>query len=213
MQIFHAGDLVRARRDRWRVVNAISFDGCQLVTMTGATPGNHGLERQLLAPFDAIDRVRLSPAPRLCSAVRWRHALRGLLNQGLPGELRATAHAHIDLLPHQLQPALAVVGGLGCRLLLADDVGLGKTIEAGAIVAELRTRGAADRVLILTPPGLREQWAQELASRFHIPTDIVDFRAVRERVATLRPGMNPWTTWPVAVASVDYVKRPEVLRA
>jgi superfamily II DNA or RNA helicase len=213
MQIFHAGDLVRARRDRWRVVNATSFDGCQLITIAGATPGNHGVERQLLAPFDAIDHVLFSQAARICSAVRWRHALCGLLNQGLPGELRATAHAHIDLLPHQLQPALAVVGGLGCRLLLADDVGLGKTIEAGAIVAELRARGTADHVLILSPPGLREQWAQELLARFGIRADIVDFRAVRERIGHLRPGVNPWTTWPIVVASVDYVKRPEVLRA
>jgi superfamily II DNA or RNA helicase len=145
--------------------------------------------------------------------VRWRRALRDRLHRGVPGELRAMADANIDLLPHQLQPALAVVRGLGCRLLLADDVGLGKTIEAGAIIAELRSRGAADRVLILTPPGLREQWAQELLGRFDIRADIVDFRGVRERVATLRPGVNPWTTWPVAIASVDYVKQPEVLGA
>jgi superfamily II DNA or RNA helicase len=213
MQIFHGGELVRARRDRWRVVNTTRFDSCQLVTLAGATGTNHGVERTLLTPFDTIDRIPSSQAPRMSGAVRWRCALRSLLHQGLPGELRATANADIDLLPHQLQPALAVVAGLGCRLLLADDVGLGKTIEAGAIVAELRARGVADRVLILTPPGLREQWAQELLTRFAIRADIVDFRAVRERVATLRPGVNPWTTWPVAISSVDYVKRPEVLRA
>ena len=212
MQIFHAGELVRARSDRWRVVNTTRFDGCQLVTLAGATAANHGVERILLTPFDAIDRIPSSQAPRMSGAVRWRCALRSLLHQGLPGELRATANADIDLLPHQLQPVLAVVAGLGCRLLLADDVGLGKTIEAGAIVAELRARGVADRVLILTPPGLREQWAEELLARFAIRADIVDFRAVRERVATLRAGVNPWATWPVAIASVDYVKRPEALR-
>jgi superfamily II DNA or RNA helicase len=213
MQIFHVGELVRARRDRWRVVDTKTFAGCHLITMSGATAANYGVERRLLAPFDAIDRVPSSHAPRLAGAGRWRRALRDLLHRGVPGELRATANANIDLLPHQLQPALAVVRGLGCRLLLADDVGLGKTIEAGAIVAELRSRGAADRVLILTPPGLREQWAQELLQRFDIRADIVDFRSVRERGAALRPGLNPWTTWPVAIASVDYVKRPEVLRA
>jgi superfamily II DNA or RNA helicase len=213
MQIFHVGELVHARRDRWRVVDTKAFDGCQLITIAGATTANYGVERRLLAPFDAIDRIPSSHAPRLVGAVRWRRALRDRLRRGVPGELRATANANIDLLPHQLQPALAVVRGLGCRLLLADDVGLGKTIEAGAIIAELRSRGAADRVLILTPPGLREQWAQELLGRFAIRADIVDFRGVRERVATLRPGVNPWTTWPVAIASVDYVKQPEVLRA
>jgi superfamily II DNA or RNA helicase len=213
MQIFHVGEHVRARRDRWRVIDAKAFEGCQLITIAGATAGNHGVERRLLAPFDTVDRIASSRDPRRVGAGRWRHALRGLLHRGAPGDLRATANADIDLLPHQLQPALAVVSGLGCRLLLADDVGLGKTIEAGAIVAELRARGAADRVLILTPPGLREQWAQELRARFRIPADIVDFRSVRDRVAALRPGVNPWATWPVAIVSIDYVKRPEVLRA
>src|SRR5499427_115871 len=212
MQIFHAGELVRVRGERWRIVSTTPFDGCQLVAIAGATMGNYGVERQLLAPFDAIDPVPSAQTPRMAGTVRWRRALRDLLHRGLPGELRATANAAIELLPHQLQPALAVVDGLGCRLLLADDVGLGKTIEAGAIVAELRARGVADRVLILTPPGLREQWAEELLARFAIRADIVDFRAVRERVGTLRPGVNPWTTWPIAIASVDYVKRPEVLR-
>jgi superfamily II DNA or RNA helicase len=213
MQIFHVGELVRTRRDRWRVVDTKAFDDCQLVTIAGATATNHGVERRLLAPFDAIERIPSSDVPRFVGAVRWRRALRDRLHQGVPAELRAVSNASIDLLPHQLQPALAVVRGLGCRLLLADDVGLGKTIEAGAIVAELRSRGVADRVLILTPPGLREQWAQELLGRFDIRADIVDFRGVRERVATLRPGVNPWTTWPVAIASVDYVKQPDVLRA
>ena len=48
--------------------------------------------------------------------------------------------------------------GLGTRLLLADAVGLGKTIQAGLVVAELLARGSIDRVLVLTPPGLRDQW-------------------------------------------------------
>src|SRR5215470_12829898 len=106
MQIFHPGESVRARRDRWRVVNTTRADGCQLVTLVGATAANGGVERTLLAPFDTIDRIRSSQAPRMAGAVRWRRALRGLLHRGLPGELRATARADIDLLPHQLQPAL-----------------------------------------------------------------------------------------------------------
>ena len=67
--------------------------------------------------------------------------------------LCAAGRARIDLLPHQLEPAIALIRGHGCRLLLADDVGLGKTIQAGLAIAELRARGAADRVLIVTPAG------------------------------------------------------------
>jgi len=106
---------------------------------------------------------------------------------------------------------VAVLRGDGCRLLLADEVGLGKTIQACVLVDELRARGVADRVLILTPPGLRDQWQHELHRRFHLDSTIVDARAVRRRVADLPPDVNPWTTWPVVIASVDYVKRPEVL--
>jgi len=119
----------------------------------------------------------------------------------------------MDVLPHQLEPAVSLLRGDGCRILLADEVGLGKTIQACLIVAELRARGAADRVLVLTPPGLRDQWHEELARRFAIDATIADFRAVRRRAADLPPDLNPWTTWPVAIASIDYVKRPEVLRA
>ena len=51
---------------------------------------------------------------------------------------------------------------MGTRVLIADEVGLGKTIQAGLIIAELRARGAADKVLIVTPAGLRDQWIDEL---------------------------------------------------
>ena len=214
MQIFHSGEMVRARGDRWYVRETRAFAGCQLITMAGASESNHGVDRGLLVPFDSIDRVPASSIerPRRVGRRRWRRALRTALSRGLPGQLHAVASADIDLLPHQLTPALAAIEGKGCRFLLADDVGLGKTIQASAIVAELRARGAADRVLILTPPGLREQWAAELSERFHLHVSVVDFRAVRERLAALRSHVNPWATWATAIASVDYVKRPEVLR-
>ncbi len=69
-------------------------------------------------------------------------------------------------LPHQLEPALAVVRHDARRLLLADAVGLGKTIEAGLVLAELRARSMLDRALVLAPPGLCDQWCAELTSRF-----------------------------------------------
>ena len=97
-------------------------------------------------------------------------------------------------MPHQLEPALAVIRGRGSRLLLADDVGLGKTIQAGLIVSELLARNAIDRVLILTPAGLREQWEQELARRFAIAAAAVDGRVLRRLATTLPIGVNPWST-------------------
>ena len=208
------GDLVRVRRHRWRVADVRAYDRCQLVTLSGAGAPNVGVERRVIAPFDLIEPLDRPTAPRFVHSGRWRRACRALLaHHTPPGGLRSPLRARMDLLPHQLEPAMAIVGGLGSRVLLADAVGLGKTIQAALIVAELRARGAAERVLILTPAGLRDQWASELARRFDLDATIVDFRAVRHRVATLPVGVNPWTTTELAIASIDYVKRPEVLRA
>ena len=214
MQILRAGMIVHARRHRWRVVETRAYDDCQLITLSPLGPSNRGVETQLLVPFDAVEPIHTPRQLRIVRTPRWRRACRDLLSRGFSeAHLRAAAGAHIDLLPYQLEPAIALIRGHGCRLLLADDVGLGKTIQAGIAIAELRARGAADRVLIVTPAGLRDQWAEELWQRFDINADLVDVRGVARRVSALPYGVNPWTTWPIAIASIDYVKRAEVLPA
>ena len=214
MQILRSGMSVHARRQRWRVVDARAYDDCQLITLSGLGPANSGVETRLLAPFDSIEPIPASQRLRLVRSRRWRRSCRELLfNQFSEGQLCSARRARIELLPHQLEPAIALARGDGCCVLLADEVGLGKTIQAGLAIAELRIRGAADRVLIVTPPGLREQWAGELSERFNLQADVVDFRAVARRVSALPYGVNPWTTWPIAIVSVDYVKRADVLPA
>jgi SNF2 family DNA or RNA helicase len=205
---------VRVRGARWRVLDVRAYEDCQLVTVSGASPGYIGVERRFLAPFDVIEPVQRRSRPRLVRAERWRNACRHLLADNRPpAGLEAVLHARIDLLPHQLEPALAILRGLGSRLLLADEVGLGKTIQAGLVCAELLIRSAIDRVLVLTPAGLRGQWCDELLKRFAIRATIVDAPALRTAAATLPVGLNPWSTQPIAIASIDYVKRPEVLPA
>ena len=83
------------------------------------------------------------------------------------------ASARIDLRPWQLEPALAVIHG-ATRVLLADAVGLGKTIQALLIVTELVARGMARRVLVLTPASLRDQWAGEASQRFGLTATVFD---------------------------------------
>jgi len=214
VQILHPGDVVRVRRRTWRVVDVRPYDTCGVVSLLG-TGANTGNRCDLLAPFDHFEPVAPPPTqPRRAGSARWRRAAMSLIGRGgAPGLLRTAATADIDVLPYQLEPAISVLRGDGCRLLLADEVGLGKTIQACLLIAELRVRGVADRVLILSPPGLRDQWCDELGRRFHISATIADVRAVRRCSADVPPDVNPWTTWPVAVASIDYVKRPEVLRA
>lgn len=209
-----AGDVVRIRSQRWHVLDVHAFERCQLITVRGIGTGNAALTRQFLLPFETVGALNPGPSLRFVSPRLWRRGFRAVITSHTPpGGLRAAGPASIDLMPHQLEPALAVIRGLGTRVLLADDVGLGKTIQAGLIISELETRGLAERVLILTPAGLREQWATELSTRFGINAAVVDFRDVRQRVASLPLGLNPWSTVRHVIASIDYVKRPEILKS
>src|SRR5471030_2124966 len=210
----HAGDVVRVRRSRWRIVEVRAYDRCELITLAGIGHTNAGVERRVIAPFDVVERVETRRRARFVRRGTWQQACRALIAGDAPASaLRTLRHARLDLFPHQLEPALAIVRGLGSRVLLADDVGLGKTIQAGLILSELRARGAADRVLILTPSGLRDQWASELRERLDIDAAIVDATSLRRLVSALPVGVNPWSTQPMAIVSVDDVKIHEKLPA
>ncbi|MGI8537969.1 MAG: DEAD/DEAH box helicase [Mycobacteriales bacterium] len=74
--------------------------------------------------------------------------------------------------PHQLQAAQSALRRMRGRAILADEVGLGKTIEAGLVLSELRLRGLADRALVVVPAGLVEQWQEELDRKFGLPTTV-----------------------------------------
>ena len=117
------------------------------------------------------------------------------------------------LLRHQIEPLLAVLRHGATRLLIADAVGLGKTIQAGLILLELTARIDEFRAIVLVPAGLRTQWRQELHDRFGLTATETDAAWLRAAAAG-RPGdVNPWSLPGIYLASIDFVKRPEVLRA
>lgn len=206
------GAIVNVRGERWRLARVDTYERWSVLTLDGRDVANANQRLRVIEPFDrpvpvAADRmVRRRRHTVLCAA---RHALA----KARPAAgLWTAAAAAIDLLPYQLEPALAVLRG-ATRLLLADAVGLGKTIQAGLILAELRERGWAERALVLCPAGLRATWAGELHRRFHIDCQVLDQPAIAESVAALPPGINPWSSYATIVASIDFVKRPEVLAA
>jgi superfamily II DNA or RNA helicase len=206
--------MVRCREQRWRIADVRAHSACKVLSLAGAGAWNAGRTLQVVTPYDRVEPAVRPKRIRFVGTRRWRRRCRALLaSQGPADRLQAAATAHIDLLPHQLEPVLAVVRGQAYRLLIADEVGLGKTIEAGLIVAELRLRQAADRTLILTPASLREQWAGELQRRFGLDPFVMDMWSAKRRGAELPVGVNPWATAGLLVTSVDFVKRPEVLPA
>src|SRR5207237_10287877 len=81
-------------------------------------------------------------------------------------DLLCLPHCRIERLEYQLRSALRVLGPLRGRAMLSDEVGLGKTIEAGLVLKEYLTRGMVKRALILTVPSLVDQWEEELADKF-----------------------------------------------
>jgi superfamily II DNA or RNA helicase len=212
-QSLQAGSVVVIRRQRWRILSIRAYPRCQLLALTGAGIVNAGQAIHLITPFDDVQPTRHGRL-RLATRRSWRSRCRALLAAHGPSDrLQAALHARIDLMAHQLEPALAVMRGIACRVLIADEVGLGKTIQAGLIAAELRERGMADRILIIAPSSLREQWTGELKSRFNLDATVMDASSVRKRSSVLAIGLNPWATVATAIASFDYIKRPEVLPA
>lgn len=109
--------------------------------------------------------------------------------------LQAPKHLpHLTPLPHQLEAAKQVVEEMNGKAILADEVGLGKTIEAGLILKEYMIRGLVKKVLILVPASLVTQWAFELNTKFHIP-------AITQRKSYV------WDSYDVVVSSMDTAKR------
>ncbi|MYL28900.1 DEAD/DEAH box helicase [Halobacillus halophilus] len=112
------------------------------------------------------------------------------------GGLLALEHLpHVNFMEHQVEAAETVVHQMNGRAILADEVGLGKTLEAGLILKEYMIRGRASKVLILTPASLVNQWIQELNEKFYI------------QPASPRKKQASWKEWDVAVTSIDMAKR------
>lgn len=119
----------------------------------------------------------------------------------LPETLSAPINQTIKPLPHQLQHLYDALTRDSTRLLLADEVGLGKTITAGLILNELRNRGQANRILVLSPAGLVAQWIQEMRDHFHM-----EFTPLFTKLMLTPESGRVWTQFDLAIASYDSVK-------
>lgn len=207
------GDVVRIRDERWTVTETLPCEDATILAVVGCGRANRGNRARYILPFEPIERLPSIGTTRVVSCRRWQHLARTMLAGATPSidSLRAAASANVAILPYQLEPALAVVGGRTARILIADDVGLGKTIQAGLIIAETLARRGDAHVLVLCPAGLREQWLAELRGRFHADPIVLDSAALRR--LPFVDGANPWSVHPLVLTSMDYIKRPEVIRA
>lgn len=202
-----SGARVIVRGSRWRVARATRFADCEALNLKGESSS---VNRTLLLPFDRPRPAH--PAPlRVVSRRRWAHEVAALASATHPfGGLRFCP-ASIRLYPYQLEPALAILRHGAARVLVGDDVGMGKSVEGGLVVREVVKSDQLARALILCPAGLRAQWIQELLSLFDLTAFDADASWLHRRGRELPADVNPWAPPGVYLASIDFVKRPEAL--
>ncbi|MFI7080625.1 DISARM system SNF2-like helicase DrmD [Micromonospora sp. NPDC049903] len=214
--------LVAVRGQRWVVSNIERAGQSTLVTLQSVEDGRYGhtLEviwevepgRQVL-PSGSLPEVgegRFDSPQRLAAfldAVRW-----GAVTSADVRTLQAPFRSGVAIEDYQLEPVARAVDAPRVNLLLADDVGLGKTIEAGLVAQELLLRHRARRIMIVCPAGLTLKWRDEMAEKFGLDFTIID----SERCAAVRrshgSAANPFQVYPLSIVSLPWLRGQKAQR-
>ena len=205
---FSPGDLVSARGREWVVLPTGDEETLRLRPLSGAEGDvqvlRPGLERRPVefarfAP-PTLDKLATQDDANLLS-----DALRLSLRRGA-GPFRSAARVGFEPRAYQLVPLLMALRLPIVRLLVADDVGVGKTVEAGLVVRELLDRGELDRFAVLCPPHLVEQWTGELRGKFDLDATAVTAATAARLERGLPLSQTLFDAHPYTVVSLDYIK-------
>ena len=178
-------------------------------------PRGRLLEPTALPSTTASDSMEGEDFDALLRAARWT-AARPYLDPDGKGPVErlpvsSPFHGAVQVEDYQLVPLLKALRMPRVNLLIADDVGMGKTIEAGLIVTELLLRRRVQRVLILTPASLRLQWRDEMWEKFSLPFDLVDRAGTHRLRKRLGMDANPWRSFSRIISSYHYLRQEDVL--
>ena len=206
---FNPGSLVSARGREWIVLPESDPQTLRLRPLGGGErdetliylplerPGSVG---PATFPWPTVDQARNHSASQMLL-----DALQLKLRSGA-GPFRSFGNIAVEPRAYQLVPLLMALKLPTVRLLIADDVGIGKTIEGALIAREMLDRGEIQRLAVLCPPHLCEQWQRELASRFHISAVVVRSNTADRLERDLPPGASLFDAHPFTVVSLDYIK-------
>jgi superfamily II DNA or RNA helicase len=214
---FAAGSLVRARGREWVVLPDSEQDLLIVRPLGGTDDEVTGIYRPLEhvepASFAPPDLSRLGDH-RSCRLLR--DAVR-LGFRSSAGPFRSFGRLAVEPRPYQLVPLLMALRLDPVRLLIADDVGIGKSIEAALIARELLDRGEIRRLAVLCPLQLAEQWQRELEGKFHIEAELVLPGTIGRLERGLGMDESVFDRYPFTIVSTDFIKadrrRDEFLRA
>ena len=205
---FLPGDLIRARGREWVALPSVDTTLLALRPLTGSESDVQLLDPLLEAePVSAaqFDLPTAKDRATQDAALLLGEALRLSLRRGA-GPFRSAARVAFDPRAYQLVPLLMALRQQTIRLMIADDVGIGKTIEAGLILRELVDRGEVDRFAVLCPPHLVEQWIGELRTKFDVDAVAVTAASAARLERRLAQSQTLFEANPYTVVSLDYIK-------
>lgn len=206
MTRFAVGSLVKARNREWVVLPSSTDELLILRPLAGMDHEVSGI----LTAIEKVEQASFSlPTPDDLGDYRSCKLLRDALRIGFrssAGPFRSFASIAVEPRPYQIVPLLMALKQETVRLMIADDVGIGKTIEACLIAKELIERGEVSRLAILCPPHLAEQWQSELESKFHIFAELVLSSTISKLERDCATGQSVFDLYPFVIVSLDYIK-------
>jgi len=179
--------------------------GEELQVIWEMEPGVHCPDKSGLPQLEDFDTPHIFDA--FLDAVTW-----GSVSQADDKALQAPFRSGIDVDDYQLDPVVRALQMPRVNLLIADDVGLGKTIEAGLVAQELILRHRARTILIICPSSIQVQWKEEMRDKFGLEFRIVDRDLLGELRRKRGIHVNPWSHFPRLITSFDYLKRERPMR-
>jgi len=179
--------------------------GEELQVVWEIEPGARAFEKMELPEPKGFDQPAHLEA--FLDAVRW-----GAASIADTRQLQSPFRSGIEIESYQLDPVVRAIQMPRVNLLVADDVGLGKTIESGLVVLELMLRHRANRVMVVCPSPLQIKWRDEMLEKFGLEFVIVDSALVKRLRRERGLYANPWTHFPRLITSMDYLKREYPLR-
>ncbi|MGW1974317.1 SNF2-related protein [Streptomyces sp. NPDC001889] len=218
-----AGTVIEVRDEEWMVRSSREVRAGEfLIEAVGASDLVRGHEARFLTPTMDRPRVLRPEDTRLITDGsphfrRSRLFLEAVLRKTpLPQTERRLALADgflLDRMDYQLRPAAkALANPLRPRLLIGDVVGLGKTLEIGALLGELIRRGRGERILVVTPAPVLEQFQHEMWTRFALPLVRLDSAGIARIERRIPAGRNPFTYYKRVIISMDTLKNPRRYR-
>lgn len=204
--VFSVGSLVRARGREWAVQAGSDADFLVLRPLGGADQDQAGVFPEL----ESVESASFAPPTPddlgdHASARMLRDALR-IGFRSSAGPFRSLASIAVEPRSYQLVPLLLALRQDTVRLLIADDVGIGKTVEAGLIASELLASGEAKRLTVLCSPALAEQWQSELRDKFGMSAELVLTSTAKKLQRGLGIDETVFDKYPITVVSTDFIK-------